>query len=211
MLSRSELRARLEDLETEGASGQAVEIETLRAIEPSARYWAERVRHPAPLRRLAKMFRCAGQQDQALALLQAGHAIDPLDLWTAVGLSAALDSAGQTTRALKILEPLLEQPQPKVAVLARAAVLARKLGDPQRCLAWRRQAAQQDPGQLAALISELTAAGHSAEALLQVRQAAASKPNDPELAFRCYVALRKFAPNDGQICRVVDWLTATAA
>src|ERR1043165_3872765 len=211
ILPRAELRTILDRLEADSTNGQHPSTGALGELEQSALYWARRVGHPALPRRLARLFRLAGQNHRALALFEEAFAIDPLDLWTAIGFSAALDTEEQTARALDALGPLLDKPHPNVAVLSRAAILARKLGDVEGCLKWRRQAAQQEPGQLAALVSDLSATGHSAEALSHARQALANKVDDPELAFRCYIAVRRFSPDEGEACAAAEWLVRAAA
>ncbi len=206
MLEQKALREELKALEALARDRAPIPLERLWALAPDVRQWAHRTGKPELLRRLARLFELNGGLAEVLPLLQSAHRLNDRDPLTVLAFSRALARCDRTSEALAILQPLLAQPAPDATVVARAAELARKLGDTQRSLEWRREAAARDSRQLPALIEQLVAANDEAEALRQVRAALEASDVSPELLFRCYVALRRFSPDETEVCKCRDRL-----
>lgn len=196
MLTRAELRSALDALEAGLAAQSIPSSPSLDEIASAATHWATQTRETAPLKRLARLCRTMGNSAAAVGQLRAAIAIDPNDRWLMMGLSAAFDDLGQVQQSLAVIEPLLAAASPDPAVLARGSYLARKLGDSERSIQYRRQAARLDRKQLSALLMDLTTAERSEEALAEARVALENGVDgDPELAFRCYVAIGRYSRN----------------
>lgn len=211
MLTGPDLRRTLDELDRAVQYDGALCAAQALATAPSAKHWSQQWRHAGPLRRLARILRRVGESSAAAELFQRALEIEPGNIWSAVGLSSALEDTGQAERALEVLTPALARPDCEASILARAAALARKLGNLEQCLSLRRRAASSDPAHLGGLIADLTANCRVADALKEARLAISGIEISPELALHCYVALRKFSHDPAEISCARDVLLQVIA
>jgi glycosyltransferase involved in cell wall biosynthesis len=198
--TRSENEQSLKLLECQATAG-TLHIDDIYRISDSIQRCALGFRRPGMLRRLGLLFRKVGALDDARQCLASAHAMDPQDRATCIGLANVQIDLGHGKDALACLESLIKIGCCDTTLLSKAAIVAKSMGELERSLEWRRQAARNDKGALPTLIAELIACSRAEEVLRLVRAQLDDDLVDAKLAFQCFSALKKFSTNADEIVR----------
>lgn len=206
VLRRTELIARMEELERIlRATGEA-DLQKLHALQSSIRYWADRTSHVGRLQRFAGMLSKAGDTAGALDLLQFAHGISPGHARTAAVLSEMLAASGRILEAVQIILVHAGAPDAEVQVLLAAARAHHKMGDWERGNQFFGRAVQKDPSCSWEFLDALTRSGRREEGLKVAERVLRERPEDLRTCFACYAAFLRLGAEAVPLGRARDRL-----
>lgn len=211
ILRKTELIARLDELEQIFRSTGETDVQKLRDLQPSIRYWADRTSHLAQLNRFAGLLKRAGDPAAALALLQFAHSISPGHGRSAAALCDLLVASGRVTEALQVICPHVCTPDAEVQVLSSAARVYHRVGDWERGNQLYERAVQKDPARSGEFLDALTKSGCKERGLSEAERILASRPEDPKLCFSCFAAFLKLGAGSAKLGEARGWLFECAA
>jgi glycosyltransferase involved in cell wall biosynthesis/tetratricopeptide (TPR) repeat protein len=198
LLRSTELVENLDQFEETQAAELPHNLSTLYGLVDSALYWSNNNHQPAPLRRLARFVRGAGDDATAVMLLRAAAAISPKDRSTAKQLCETLEGSGRPWEALQAIAHLLEIPELESGILATAARLYRLVGDIERSL----QLIDKIPGgkteHLGELLRILTDSGKKQRAIAEADRILEEYSTDGALVFSAFTVYAKLASDLGK-------------
>lgn len=199
MARKADLRRHLDELLRAAERGQLPSLELAHSLEPEVLRCSQGSQHALLPRRLARLMSMIGDSDAASRLYAAACTIDPLDVWAAIGYSQAVERTEGAQTAMQIIAPFLKLEGVSAPVLVRGARLASKIGQQPEALDLYRRAVEQDCEQLSEFLQWLTSTGCTEEAIGRARAAIKWKSLTPQVCFRCYLTLRRFASDAAEV------------